>query len=153
MEPAPSKKLESAREREKRIRSEWEEGKHVKDSLNAAGLAEGWENESGCVAEGEMLKLVRPIVLFRDAKEVRSYMIWATSDPKAARDFAATAMKEKRAKLLLRGAKVLILSEKNVKGVSGENAIFFVEATSGEEGYASNLILRQHRAEKEPAGR
>ncbi len=145
MEPAPAKKLESARERQWRIQREREEKANVnKDALASAGLEEGWETEEGVVAVGETLKLTRPLVVFRRAQDARRYMVWLRSDVKAARDYAATAIKRTEAKLLPKGSKVLVIAEEKGEGAGSEEAIFRVEPTKGAEGCASNLILRQH---------
>ncbi len=137
---------EKAKEEQARAAEE-EKWRKISEDITQAGLPEDWKQQRGLVKVDSNLRLICPLLVFHRDSEAERYMTWLRSDTEAAREYALERVRNYTAFLLPAGSKVLVTS----CGVEDEynripvTALFYVESTDGTEGWASNLILRQHR--------
>ncbi len=121
--------------------------KEAAEAISRAGLPEGWKNHKGIVRVDEMLTLKRPLVVFLREDEARRYMTWMRADAESAQRYALERAQEDTAFVIPEGSKVIVTlcEEDGDEGDIPAHALFYVSTTDDTEGWASNLILREHR--------
>ncbi len=123
--------------------------KKIGEDVASTALPENWQESMGMVKVDEGLRLKSPVVVFMRASELRRYMTWLEADVEAANQYALECVQNDSAYVLAAGSKVLVTDcEEEDEADVESDSLFFVSAPDGTEGWASNLILSQHRAAK-----